>query len=125
MLDEGIFGAEYLVRIKVPGGSFYRSVSTGGTQQVPELRKIAGEMKKFGIYQSADKAPREMVEQANNDLEYEVSYRSGGGIAVAALAIASTYPFSGEFSSADYRKAAEGAFDFLEKKNPSLLNAGR
>jgi Glycosyl hydrolase family 9/Cellulase N-terminal ig-like domain len=125
MLDEAMFGADYLVRVKVPGGSFYRSVSTGGVKQVPEERKIAGEMKKFGIYQSSDKSPRDMVEQANNDLEYEVSYRSGGGVAVAALAIASTYPFSGEFSSADYRKAAEDAFDYLEKNNLKLVNDGK
>lgn len=125
MLDEAMFGADYLVRVKVPGGSFYRSVSTGGTQQVPELRKVAGEMKKFGIYQSADKAPRDMVEQANNDFEYEVSYRSGGGMAVAALAIASTYAISGEYSNAEYLKAAEDAFDFLEKNNLKLVNDGK
>ncbi|MGB7847046.1 MAG: glycoside hydrolase family 9 protein, partial [Candidatus Acidiferrum sp.] len=116
---------DYLVRVKVPDGSFYRSISTGGTQQVPELRKVAGEMKKFGIYQSADKAPRDMVEQANNDLEYEVSYRSGGGVAVAALAIASTQPFSGEFKNSDYLKAAEDAWDFLEKNNLKLVNDGK
>ncbi|HXX16078.1 MAG TPA: glycoside hydrolase family 9 protein [Candidatus Eremiobacteraceae bacterium] len=125
MLDEAMFGADYLVRVKVPDGSFYRSISTGGTNQVPELRKVAGEMKKFGIYQSSNQAPRDMIEQANNDLEYEVSYRSGGGVAIAALAIASTFPFSGEFKSADYRKAAEDAFDFLEKNNPKLTNDGK
>lgn len=124
MLDEAMFGADYLVRVKVPNGSFYRSVSTGGVNQVPEERKVAGEMKKFGIYQSADKAPRDMVEKANNDLEYEVSYRSGGGVAVAALAIASTYPFSGEFKNSDYRKAAEEAFAFLETNNLKLVNDG-
>lgn len=125
MLDEAMYGADYLVRVKVPGGSFYRSISTGGPNQVPEQRKVAGEMKKFGIYQSADKAPRDMIEKANNDLEYEVSYRSGGGVAIAALAIASTFPFSGEFQSADYRKAAEEAFDFLEKNNLKLVNDGK
>jgi hypothetical protein len=125
MLDEAMFGADYLVRVKVPGGSFYRSISTGGPNQVPELRKVAGEMKKFGIYQSSDKAPRDMIEQANNDLEYEVSFRSGGGVAVAALAIASTYPFSGEFTNADYLKAAEDAWDFLEKNNLKLVNDGK
>jgi Glycosyl hydrolase family 9 len=125
MFDEAFFGADYLARLKVPDGSFYRSISTGGTNQVPELRKVAGEMKKFGIYQSADKAPRDMVEQASNDLEYEVSYRSGGGVAIAALAIASTYKISGEFTNTDYLKAAEDAFAFLEKNNPKLTNDGK
>ena len=124
MLDEAMFGADYLVRVKVPGGSFYRSVSTGGVKQLPEQRKIAGEMKKFGIYQSSDKSPRDMIEQANNDLEYEVSYRSGGGVAIAALATASTYPFSGEYRNSEYLKAAEDVFDFLEKNNLKLVNDG-
>jgi Glycosyl hydrolase family 9/Cellulase N-terminal ig-like domain len=125
MLDEAMFGADYLVRVKVPNGSFYRSISNGGVNQLPEERKVAGEMKKFGIYQSANKEPRDIVEKVNNDLEYEVSYRSGGGVAVAALAIASTFPFSGEFTAADYRKAAEDTFDFLEKNNLKLVNDGK
>jgi len=125
LLDEAMFGADYLVRVKVPSGSFYRSVSTGGAKQVPEERKIAGEMKKFGIYQSSGQEPRDMVESANNELEYEVSYRAGGGVAIAALAMASTFPFSGEYKNSDYLKAAEEAFAFLEKNNVKLLNDGK
>ena len=125
LLDEADFGADYLVRVKVPSGSFYRSISTGGVKQVPEERRVAGEMKRFGIYQSSSQEPRDMVEQANSDLEYEVSYRSGGGVAIAALAIASTYPEYGEYHKSDYLKAAEDAFDFLEKNNAKLLNDGK
>jgi Glycosyl hydrolase family 9/Cellulase N-terminal ig-like domain len=125
LLDEADFGADYLVRVKVPSGSFYRSVSNGGVKQVPEDRKIAGEMKRFGIYQSSSQQPRDMVEQANSDLEYEVSYRSGGGVAIAALAMASTFGEYGEYHQSDYLMAAEGAFDFLEKNNAKLLNDGK
>lgn len=125
MLDESMFGADYLVRVKIPGGSFYRSVSSGGVKQAPEERYVAGEIKKYGIYQSSDKPPSDMIEQANNDLDYEVSYRSGGGVAIAALAIASTYPFAGEFKNSDYLKAAEDSFDFLEKNNLKLVNDGK
>jgi hypothetical protein len=125
LLDEAMFGADYLVRVKVPNGSFYRSVSNGGVDQVPEKRQIAGEMKRFGIENTPGKGAPEMLESANSDLEYEVSYRSGGGIAVAALAMASTQPVSGEFRNADYLKAAEDAFDFLEKNNPKLTNDGK
>jgi uncharacterized protein YyaL (SSP411 family) len=66
-----------------------------------------------------------MVQQANNDREYEVSYRSGGGVAIAALAIASTFPFSGEFKSADYLKAAEDGFRYLETNNLRMTNDGK
>jgi len=125
LLDEAMFGADYLVRMKVPDGSFYRSVSTGSVKQVPEERRIAGEMKHFGIESAPGKGAKGMVESANNDLEYEVSYRSGGGIAIAALAMASTYPVSGEFRSSDYLKAAEDAFAYLEKNNLKLTNDGK
>ena len=125
LVDEAMFGADYMVRMKAPGGSFYRSVSTGGVDQTPQGRMIAGEMKRFGIESQPGQGAKDMVESANNDREYEVSYRSGGGIAIAALAMASTYPVSGEFSSANYLKAAEDAFDYLEKNNLKLTNDGR
>ncbi len=125
LLDEAMFGADYLVRLKVPNGSFYRSVSNGGVDQVPAKRMIAGEMKRFGIESKPGQGAKDMVESANSDLEYEVSYRSGGGIAIAALAMASTYPVAGDFSSADYLKAAEDAFDFLERENLKLINDGK
>jgi hypothetical protein len=125
LLDEAMFGADYLVRMKVPEGSFYRSVSTGGVKQVPEERKIAGEMKRFGIESAPGQGAPGMVESASSDLEYEVSYRSGGGIAIAALAMASAQPVSGQYRNADYLKAAEEAFDFLEKNNPKLTNNGK
>jgi hypothetical protein len=125
LLDEAMFGADYLTRVKAPSGSFYRSISTGGVKQIPEERKVAGEMKKFGIYQSATQEPRDLVEKANSDLEYQVSYRSGGGVAIAALAMASRFPFSGEYRNTDYLKAAEDAFDFLEKNNLKMLNDGK
>lgn len=125
LLDEAMFGADYLVRMKAPNGSFYRSVSTGGVDQTPGGRKIAGEMKRFGIEAAPGQGAKEMVESANNDREYEVSYRSGGGIAIAALAMASTYPVSGDFPSAEYLKTAEDAFDYLEKDNLKLVNDGK
>ena len=89
LLDEALFGADYLVRLKDPAASFYRSIATGGVHQVPAERKVAGEMKSFGIYQNATQKPGGMVEQANSEMECEVTYRSGGGLAIAALAMAS------------------------------------
>ena len=124
-LDEAMFGADYLVRVKNPAGSFYRSISNGGVDQKAEERKVAGEMKKFGIYQTNDKAPTDLIQQASNEREYEVSYRSGGGMAIAALAMASTYPFSGDFKNADYLKAAEEGFAYLEKNNARMTNDGK
>jgi Glycosyl hydrolase family 9/Cellulase N-terminal ig-like domain len=125
LLDEAMFGADYLVRMKAPDGSFYRSVSNGGVRQVPEERRIAGEMKSFGIESTPGKGAGGMVETANNKLEYEVSYRSGGGIAVAALAMASSQTVFGQFRNSEYLKAAEDAFAFLEGNNLKLINDGK
>src|SRR5450759_3801067 len=82
-------------------------------------------MKRFGIESVPGQGAKEMVETANNDREYEVSYRSGGGIAVAALAMASAQPVSGQFRNSDYLKAAEDAFANLEKNNLKLTNDGK
>jgi hypothetical protein len=125
LIDEAMFGADYLVRVKDPSGSFYRSVSASGVKQLAQDRKVAGEMKRFGIFQTATQEPRDMVENAENDRQYEVSYRSGGGIAIAALALASTYPVGGEFKNRDYLKAAEDAYDYLEKNNLLMVNDGK
>ena len=40
LLDEAMFGADYLVRMKVPEGSFYRSVSTGSVNRFPKNAKL-------------------------------------------------------------------------------------
>src|SRR5215472_1066098 len=41
LLDEAMFGADYLVRVKDPSGSFYRSVSAPGVKQLAQDRKVA------------------------------------------------------------------------------------
>ncbi len=81
-------------------------------------------MKSFGLTQSTN-SNNQIVERADTERDYETSFRSGGGIAIAALAKASTYPISGEFTSADYLKAAEDGFAFLEKNNLQYINDGK
>ena len=125
LLDEAMYGADYLVRVKAPSGSFYRSVATGSDKQVPEERKVARDARNYVLYQPGDKGRPGVIAETNDDLAYEVSYRSGGGVAIAALAIASTFPFSGEFRTANYLKAAEDAFDYLEMNNLRMLNDGK
>jgi hypothetical protein len=122
MLDEAAFGADYLVRVKAPSGSFYRSVSTGGVRQVPEERKVAGEMRSFALYQPNDNRPKSRAERES---DYQVSYRSGGGMAIAALAMAGAAGIAGEYKSVDYLRAAEEAFDYLERNNDAMTNDGR
>ncbi len=100
-LDEGLFGADYLARVHLKGSSFYDSV------EQPEADDL-------GI----DPTQRTLS-------THQADYREGGGLAIAALARASTYPVSGDHTSADYLAAAEDAFAFLQVNNVKMTNDGK
>jgi len=119
ILDEAMYGADYLVRVQAKDGSFYRSVGAPGPGKLPKDRKIQPEEGSYRIKQTKDQAFTSST-SPKNWRSYESSYRSGGGIAIAALAMASAYPVCGEFSNADYLKAAQNAFTFLEKENTKM-----
>jgi hypothetical protein len=127
LLDEAMFGADYLVRVKNPRGSFYRSVSAPGPEKRPEDRKVGKDSKGYAIktVDTKDKFNAGNIERVSSQATYEVSYRAGAGVSIAALAMASTYPVSGDFSSADYLRTAEEAFQFLEKNNIIYTNDGK
>ena len=126
LLDEAMYGADYLVRAKDPLGSFYRSVSAPGPEKSPEDRRVAADMQGFQIKQKAtDAGAYGKTAQEVDNRVYDVSYRAGGGVAIAALAMAGTYKVSGDFSNADYLRAAQAAFDFLEKNNRRFTNDGQ
>ncbi|TWV95142.1 glycoside hydrolase family 9 protein [Chitinophaga pinensis] len=128
VLDEAMYGADYLVRLKAPDGSFYRSVSAPGPGKLAKDRTIRAEDKGYRIKQSKDQSfgsGSGTSTEMNNWRSYQSSYRSGAGLSIAALAIAATYDTSGEFSNKDYPKTAEDAFAFLEKENPLMTNDGK
>ncbi len=127
LLDEAMYGADYLVRVKNPDGSFYRSVSASGGEKAPQDRRIATEGEGFAIKTLAtkDRSPLEDLKKMQSQFPYEVGYRNGGGIAIAALAVASTYDVSGEFPNTRYLQTAEDAFAYLEKNNTQLCNDGK
>jgi hypothetical protein len=127
LLDEAMHGADFLVRVKKPGGSFYRTVSGRGPGKKPGDRRITPSMKGFKI---KEKPPAETdilhkKRKTTPGTTYEVGYRAGAGITIAALAIASTYKVSGDFKNTDYLKAAEDGFNYLEKNNIYYTNDGK
>jgi hypothetical protein len=128
LLDEAMVGADYLVRIHRPGGSFYRTVSAPGFEKAPEDRIISPAMRGFRIKRS-EKGEGDVHAESDSaevDLrEYEVGFRAGGGMAIAALARASAAGVSGDFPSARYLEAAEQAFAYLEENNLLYTNDGR
>lgn len=104
LLDEAMYGADYFVNIKIPAGSFYQSVSCWGEKR-PEDRMIH---------------PNNMITGS-----YNTGYREGAGLAIATLAVASTYPTSGEYSNHHYLRTAEDAFEYLEQNNLALTSDGK
>jgi hypothetical protein len=124
MLDEGLFGADFLVRIRRPGGSFFESITAPGKDKLPQDREIGNPNWRTQIKTKASDSS-EKLQQPTNPHSYEASFRSGGGMSIAALALASTMPADGDFSRATYLKTAEEAFHFLEAHNRELLNDGK
>jgi hypothetical protein len=125
VLDEALYGADYLVRAQVKDGSFYRSVSAPGPGKFAKDRVIQPESQAYTIKKSKDQSFHTGAVPTSDLRSFQSSYRSGSGLAIAALAIASTGDSSGDFSTSDYLKAAENAFAYLEKNNVSLTNDGK
>jgi hypothetical protein len=139
LLDEALFGADSLVRLKDPNGSFYITVSGRGPEKKPEDRRITPKAERHIILtpETKDKFRDYGRERIAGDAAYEAGYREGAGLCIAALAMAASrsgapndpgYGVSrgeGDFSSAAYLKAAEDAFAFLEKNNLLFTNDGR
>jgi hypothetical protein len=127
LLDEALFGADYLVRLKNPQGSFTITVSARGPEKKPEDRLITPKATRHIILttETKDKFRDYGRERTLNEAAYEAGYREGAGLCTAALAMASIHKVSGDFGNADYLKAAEDAFAFLEKSNTAFLNDGQ
>jgi hypothetical protein len=124
MLDEGLFGADYLVRLKRPNGSFFESITGPGKDKLPQDRAIGNPNWKTQLKKNASDST-ERIQAAEGPHAYEAGFRSGGGMAIAALALASTMPADGDFPRATYLRTAEDAFQFLNAHNPELLNDGK
>ena len=56
LLDEAMYGADYLTRVHPANGSFYRSVSAPGPGKLARDRAIHGAEKGYSIKKSADQA---------------------------------------------------------------------
>jgi hypothetical protein len=127
LLDEALFGADYLVRIKNPAGSFYITVSGRGPEKKPEDRLITPKAERHIILtpETKDKFRDYGQEKIKGDAAFEAGFREGAGLCIAALAMASTSRISGDFAQAEYLKAAEDAFAYLEKNNLSFTNDGQ
>lgn len=125
LLDEATWGADFLVRSRLPEGSFL------GTIDAPGVLKLAGDRVIGVVNHPLDFAIKAKPTSTGTGSggaaakwpqAYEASFRGGGGAAVAALALASTLPAHGAFTNADYLETAEAAFGFLQQHDRELLD---
>jgi len=123
MLDEGIYGADFLVRMKRPGGSFFETISAPGKGKLARDRAIGNPNWRTQIKTKASDST-EAIDKAEGSYAYQASLRAGGGMAIASLALASTMPIDGDYERTEYLRAAEKSFQFLEVHNRELLNDG-
>jgi len=125
LLDEGLFGADFLVRDKRPDGSFYQSIDAPGPGKLPQDRRIGDPNWRTQIKLKPGDRTERVDEPARGPHAYEASFRAGGGMAIAALALAAGTGVDGDFTSQDYLHAAESAYRFLDAHNGELANDGK
>lgn len=104
--DEALWGADFLMRFRSPEGYFYTGIFDALTKDLEE-RVIT--------------AP---LQNSVRTSRYQAGYRQGGGLAIAALARASTVDDDGDFTRAQYLEAAQAGFAHLEKHNLEYLFDG-
>lgn len=124
LLDEATYGADFLVRAHVPGGSFYESIGAPGKLKLAKDRLINPTNYRQVIKTTPGSAGSAQTGKAEWPRDYEAGFRNGGGMAIAALAAASTLPGHGEFPSRRYLETAEDAFRYLQQHNGELSNDG-
>lgn len=108
LLEEALFGADFLVRMQDPKGYFYALVSDSLSKK-PEDRMVFASVSFKG---------------AKSD-RYQAAYRMGAGIAIAALARVSTLNEAGDYSSEQYLNTAIKGFDHLEIHNQEYAHDGK
>ncbi|GLQ47338.1 hypothetical protein GCM10007862_23890 [Dyella lipolytica] len=125
LLDEGLFGADFLVRDKRPDGSFYQSIDAPGAGKLAQDRRIGDPNWRTQIKRNANDIGGKVEAPVHGPHAYEASFRAGGGVAIAALALASTMDDAdGDFTRQDYLRTAEAAYRFLDVHNKELINDG-
>jgi hypothetical protein len=125
LVDGAQFGADFLVRDKRPHGSFYQTIMAPGKDKLAKDRVIGDPNWHTQIKTSANGSTRKITKPVTKAHGYEAGFRSGAGVAIAALAAASTLPGHGDFSPKRYIEVAENAYHFLDKHNRELLNDGK
>ena len=107
LLEEALFGADFLVRMQDAAGYFYMTVFDKWSKDINQ-RDICAYSTQEGI--------------KSDDLQ--AGFRQGAGVAIAALAGASSLDISGAYSNQTYLETAEKGYWHLKEYNHLYLNDG-
>ncbi len=107
LIEEALFGADFLVRMQNEQGFFYMTVFDKWSKDTAQREICAYE-----------------TQLGHKFDDYQAGFRQGGGITLAALAAASRLDVHGEFDQQKYLSAAESGYWHLKEYNKQYLNDG-
>ncbi|EGR3113721.1 glycoside hydrolase family 9 protein [Vibrio parahaemolyticus] len=107
LIEEALFGADFLVRMQNEKGFFYMTVFDKWSKDTAQREICAYE-----------------TQLGHKFDDYQAGFRQGGGVAIAALAAASRLGVHGEYDQQKYRNAAENGYWHLKERNTQYLNDG-
>ena len=107
LMNEALYGADYLMRSLSSQGYFYMTVFSYFKKD-PAARRVVG-----------------LHANSKTESDYQCAYREGGGMAIAALARISQWKWDGEFTSRQYLAGAERAFAHLQINNTKYDDDGK
>ncbi|EIV8498351.1 glycoside hydrolase family 9 protein [Vibrio parahaemolyticus] len=107
LIEEALFGADFLVRMQNEKGFFYMTVFDKWSKDTAQREICAYE-----------------TQLGHKFDDYQAGFRQGGGVAIAALAAVSRLGVHGEYDQQKYRNAAENGYWHLKEHNTQYLNDG-
>ncbi|ENB2046534.1 glycoside hydrolase family 9 protein [Vibrio alginolyticus] len=107
LIEEALFGADFLLRMQNEKGFFYMTVFDKWSKDTAQREICAYE-----------------TQLGHKFDDYQAGFRQGGGVAIAALAAASRLSVHGEYDQQKYRNAAENGYWHLKEHNTQYLNDG-
>ncbi len=107
LMNEALWGADYMVRSLSKDDYFYMTVFSFFNKD-PNARRVVG-----------------LLADSKTTDQYQSAFREGGGMAIAALARISKWRKNGAFTSTQYLNAAKRAFAHLLLNNTKYADDGK
>jgi len=107
LVDEALYGADYIMKSLSPEGFFYMTVFSYFDPN-PSARRVVG-----------------LLADSKTTDEYQCAWREGAGMGIAALVRASQLSIARDFTPAEYLGSAERAFSHAVNYSTSYADDGK